>query len=134
MKRMDHTGRRRCVMCCAVLVGALLGGGSLFVFGLVRAYLPEPVVKVLHWILVMPLRPVVLIWGDGDNISPWFAVAVIVLFWAAAGACIAASLVSLCHRRRARFAQNDEHCEECGYCLRGLRSGRCPECGRAFSR
>lgn len=29
--------------------------------------------------------------------------------------------------------QDGQTCPQCGYCLRGAASGRCPECGRAFN-
>ena len=49
-----------------------------------------------------------------------------------ASACVAgAALLIVWQRRHLRVA--GPHCPACGYCLIGTPSGRCPECGRAFT-
>ncbi len=46
---------------------------------------------------------------------------------------IAAGAVLLVLAARARNANRRGHCRGCGYCLYGLQSERCPECGIPFS-
>lgn len=47
---------------------------------------------------------------------------------------IGALVISLCVCiRKRRWPQYPRgHCAQCGYCLRGLREARCPECGSPF--
>lgn len=46
--------------------------------------------------------------------------------------CLALVLLFSLLRRR-RIVQDGTLCPNCFYCLRGNRTGRCPECGRAFT-
>jgi hypothetical protein len=55
---------------------------------------------------------------------------VMILFWIIAAAAATVLLLLLQHWQR---PHGGPYCLQCGYCLIGLPSRRCPECGRAFT-
>ena len=129
---MNYRRKRYWSLLRAGLVGALLATASAIALPIER--LPEPLRRVLMPVLLLPMRLVDLVWGSGDTVSPWFVVAIVGRFWAGVGAAAAMTLVHWWQRRVAVRSEPGQHCRSCGYCLRGLTSARCPECGHPTER
>ena len=85
-------------------------------------------ISQLDWIerLVPAGQSQIAVYGGFHVVNVW---AVLVHFWPETLALLAVIPTVILVRRSCRRHGAEEYCGDCGYCLRGLTSPRCPECG-----
>lgn len=112
--------------------GVSVGGGALGIYfpyrRATRPYLPAKCT-------VQEIPPSFLLWPHFSRQSS-FELAGWLLFplWSIIATCIA--IIAITHQFRIRASQRAisiNQCPKCGYCVIGLQSGRCPECGSAIA-
>jgi hypothetical protein len=117
---------------CSLAVGWFVAGPDRRVAEDVEAARGVPIPQ-FDWIgSVAPAgQSRIAVYGGTEVINVW---AVLVYFWPESVACIVGIPAAIMLLRSFRRHGSEEVCRRCGYCLRGIGSPRCPECGTFLKR